>query len=437
MRKRFLSLAMIFVLPFAVAACGNYNIADENAPPQNVEEDPFAGVQEDGDLGFLSHGEANPARADDQSVLPYEYHGGEFVLDYQFVSEGKLDSIGFLLFLDGKPQAYKVNDTGAEYEYLHCFRTSEKHEEKFSFVFTPDTGEKGDTLNMTVVSVTRPDFQPDMKETSSYGWYHQSFVRVLKLHFNEDAPESDSIYGESITAFRDVSISEEKVTSSFIENELVKAGWDGVTMDTLDNSVYWTMTHDGEVVYTETIAHGNLREYYRVKPLSDECRELTKKYIYGLSFVNYNMLVTNWDADNVEEILMPRMFEDIYRVYTNEPFRAEGGLIPAEIYERVMTTCFPVSVEQVREYCGYHADAGGYEYEMIFVRQFPPFEEVVDYKYNEDGTITLYVDGVWIDYNSDYAFTNQIVVQPFPDGTFRYLSNTIEQKELELPQIGK
>lgn len=199
------------------------------------------------------------------------------------------------------------------------------------------------------------------------------------------------------------------------------------------------LTEKGYFIYTNTevVAHGNLREYYRVKPLSDECRELTRKYIYGLSFVNYNMLVTNWDADNVEEILMPRMFEDIYRVYTDEPFRAEGGLIPAEIYERVMTTCFPVSVEQVRDYCGYHADAGGYEYEMVFARQFPPFGEVVDYKQGADGTITLYVDGVWIDYNSDCAFTNQIVVQPFPDGTFRYLSNKIEQKELELPQIGK
>jgi len=199
------------------------------------------------------------------------------------------------------------------------------------------------------------------------------------------------------------------------------------------------LTEKGYFIYTntETIAHGNLREYYRVKPLSDECRELTKKYIYGLSFVNYNMLVTNWDASNVEEILMPCMFEDIYPIYTDEPFKTEGGLIPAEIYERIMTTCFPVSVEQVREYCGYHADAGGYEYEMIFARQFPPFGEVVDYKQGADGTITLYVDGVWIDYNSDYAFTNQIVVQPFPDGTFRYLSNTIEQKELELPQIGK
>ena len=104
------------------------------------------------------------------------------------------------------------------------------------------------------------------------------------------------------------------------------------------------LTEKGYFIYTntETIAHGNLREYYRVKPLSDECRELTKKYIYGLSFVNYNMLVTNWDASNVEEILMPCMFEDIYPIYTKEPFKTEGGLIPAEIYERVMTTCFDI-----------------------------------------------------------------------------------------------
>ena len=74
------------------------------------------------------------------------------------------------------------------------------------------------------------------------------------------------------------------------------------------------------------------------------------------------------------------------RKYIDEPFRTDGGLIPTEIYERVMTTCFPVSVEQVQEYCGYHADAGGYGYEMIFARQFPPFGEVVDYKQNEDGT---------------------------------------------------
>lgn len=47
------------------------------------------------------------------------------------------------------------------------------------------------------------------------------------------------------------------------------------------------------------------------------------------------------------------------------------------------------------------------------------------------------VKNIWADYNSDCAFTNQIVVQPFEDGTFRYLSNSIEQKELDLPPIAR
>lgn len=197
------------------------------------------------------------------------------------------------------------------------------------------------------------------------------------------------------------------------------------------------LTEKGYFIYTnkETIMHGSLREYYRVKPLSDECREMTKKYIYGLSFVNYNMLVTNWDVDNVEEILMPCMFEDIYRIYTGENLKVRNGMIPAEIYEPVMTTCFPVSVEQVRQSCGYQVDTNSYAYEMIYSKQFPPFGEVVNYRWNDDGTITLYVDGVWPDHNSDYAFSNCIVVIPFEDGTFRYLSNSIEKRELDIPIV--
>ena len=76
-------------------------------------------------------------------------------------------------------------------------------------------------------------------------------------------------------------------------------------------------------------------------------------------------------------------------------------------------------------------------YEMIYASPYPPFGEVVDYTENADGTITLIVDGVWPDYNSDLAFRKTVVVQPFEDGTFRYLSNSIEQIELELPPIAK
>lgn len=199
------------------------------------------------------------------------------------------------------------------------------------------------------------------------------------------------------------------------------------------------MTEKGYFIYTNaaTVMHGNLREYYRVKPLPDRCRELTDRYVCGLSYVNYNMLVTDWDAGNAEDILVPCMFEDIYRICTGEPFRAENGHIPAAVYEKIMTTYFPVSAQQLREHCGYRADTDSYPYEMILGKQFPPFGEVVDYRENGDGTITLYVDGVWIDYGSDKAFRNRIVVKPFEDGTFRYLSNSIEKRELEIPGAGE
>ena len=187
--------------------------------------------------------------------------------------------------------------------------------------------------------------------------------------------------------------------------------------------------------YEYIIPHASLRQYWRIKPLSEKCKELTEKYISGLSYVNYNLLVTNWDAENVEDILVPCMYEDIYRVYTGENLKTEDWKIPAEEYERVMTTYFPVSVEQLRENCGYDETSDSYKYEMIYARPYPPFGEVVDYTENTDGTITLFVDGVWPDYNSDQAFRNVIVVEPFEDGTFRYLSNSIEKLELDIPIV--
>lgn len=195
------------------------------------------------------------------------------------------------------------------------------------------------------------------------------------------------------------------------------------------------LTEKGYFIYTyeEGIAHAGLRQYWRIRPLPQDCWELTQKYIAGLSYVNYNLLVTDWDSSNAEDILMPCMYEDIYRIATGKNLKIVDGRIEAEKYERIMTTYLPVSEEQVRERCGYDKSSNSYEYEMIFSRQYPPFGEVVDYRKNTDGTLTLMVDGVWPDYNSDLAFRNTIVVLPFTDGTFRYLSNSIEKMELEIP----
>ena len=199
------------------------------------------------------------------------------------------------------------------------------------------------------------------------------------------------------------------------------------------------LTEKGYFIYAYeyVIAHASLRQYWRIEQLPEDCQELTEKYISGLSYVNYNVLVTNWNSSNVKDILMPCMYEDIYRISTGKNLKTEDWKIPAEEYERIMTTYFPVSVEQLKEHCGYAEGSNSYEYEMIYASPYPPFGEVVDYTKNADGTITLIVDGVWPDYNSDLAFRNTVVVLPFEDGTFRYLSNSIEQIELELPPIAR
>ena len=189
------------------------------------------------------------------------------------------------------------------------------------------------------------------------------------------------------------------------------------------------LTEKGYFIYAyETvIAHGCIRQYWRISPLSEKCRELTKKYISGLSYLDLEVLVTDWDSSNAGDILTPSLYDAIYRIHTGKILPSDTRRIPAEEYETIMTTYFPVTVEQLREHCGYDEGSDSYEYEKMHVTQYPPFGEVVDYTENADGTITLIVDGVWPDRNTDLAFRNTVVVQPFEGDTFRYLSNSVEE----------
>ena len=195
------------------------------------------------------------------------------------------------------------------------------------------------------------------------------------------------------------------------------------------------LTQKGYFIYTYSniIAHGGLKEYFRVSPLTDECRELTRKYVYGLSYVNYNMLVIDWDESNASDILVPCMFDDIYRLYTGENLKPDGGWIDADKYESVMLSMFPVTVTELRDNCDYNSEKDSYRYHVIIGKQYPPFGEVVDYTYNDDGTVSLIVDAVWADKGSDIAFRNTLTVKPEDDGTFKYMSNHIEKMECDIP----
>ncbi|MDE7203669.1 MAG: ATP F0F1 synthase subunit B [Lachnospiraceae bacterium] len=262
---------------------------------------------------------------------------------------------------------------------------------------------------------------------AAYLQKHDAMVTVYDVR-------QDGLIGALTFVYRN-SNQEDKIQTYYIGIGWQEGGEPKIKNTLISDVSKMHLTEKGYFIYTyeEQIVHSDENQYLRVKPLSEKCRELTRKYIYGLSFVNYNAFATNWDSSNVDKILMPCMFEDIYRIDTGTNLKVENDQISAEVYERIMMTYFPVSEEQLRASCGYDANSVSYPYEMIFAIPHAPFGEVVSYTEHADGTITLYVDGVWIDYNSDCAFTSEIVVQPFADGTFRYLSNRIQPKELELP----
>ena len=197
----------------------------------------------------------------------------------------------------------------------------------------------------------------------------------------------------------------------------------------INNVAEIKLTEKGYFIYAyeKVVAHACIRQYWRISPLSEKCRELTKKYISGLSYLDLDILVTDWDSSNVGDILTPSLYDAIYRIHTGQILPFDTKRIPSGEFENIMATYFPVTVEQLRECCGYDEDSNSYEYEKMHVTQYPPFGEVVDYTENADGTITLIVDGVWPDRNTDRAFRNTVAVQPFEDGTFRYLSNSIEE----------
>ncbi len=249
MRKRLIAVPLMCGALLSLAACGNYAIPDSTPPPsQPAATNPFEAAEEEtGFLAMLTHGAASPDFSESGERLPFSYDGGEFRLEYRFSLTGRMDTVGFLLFLDGQPQPYKVNDTTAEYEYCHSFPAGE--EQSFSFLFEPVTGSTGDTLSLTVVSITNPDFRPDMESTSSYGWYHQTLDSSIELQFHADAPAAHSDLVPVREFFAQSDVREEKVTAQYVENELPKQGWDGVSMDTLDRGIYFTFSCDGGITY--------------------------------------------------------------------------------------------------------------------------------------------------------------------------------------------
>lgn len=240
--KKFIIFLIMLLLCLFTTACAqdSMNTEEEIMETSSADiENPFE--MDNGDtiiLGSLFHTVAQPDIDEEGFLKPFQYNGGEFELAYEVKAEGEAKNVGFYIFLNGKPQPYRINSSEQSYEYFHVFDLKKDNEPiNFSFYFIPVSGEKGDIQNITVVSIYNPQFIPDMKETMSYGMYHTILQANYPLQMNESVDSVEYEMKEDNALLSDVIMSSEAVTAQFIETEL-NQGMQNINFETLNSYVF-------------------------------------------------------------------------------------------------------------------------------------------------------------------------------------------------------
>ena len=172
----------------------------------------------------------------------------------------------------------------------------------------------------------------------------------------------------------------------------------------------------------------------RVKPMTEEQREMSERLVLGLGYQGQNLLCSDWNAENMSELDYNGMFEYFYGMKYGEKFRSEDypNGIPKEEFESLIMEYLPVTKEQIREYAAYDEENQTYLWERLGCGNYAPsyfgtsLPEVVCINENEDGTTTLTVEAVCdMVICDDAVITHELTVRFAEDGSFQYLGNKI------------
>lgn len=173
---------------------------------------------------------------------------------------------------------------------------------------------------------------------------------------------------------------------------------------------------------------------FRVKPLDEKCRELNRKYVYPLGYERNNLLVADWDETDYSELELYDLYERFYWIKYGEsvPYEAYNGAeyeIPEEEFEEVLQSYLTIDSGQIREKTVYDRERHTYRYRPRGMGEsefsYGPYPEVVGYEEQEDGTLRLFVEAVWERKMTDRGGLSELVVRPFDDGSFQYVSNHV------------
>ncbi len=166
----------------------------------------------------------------------FTYTGGTLKLPYYAEGSGLGANCGFLLFLDGIPQPYRIESEGS-CAYLHRLSLTDSIRKDFSFYLEPVTGKAGETLTLTILSLTPQSFE-GIKELP-LGASQNFLENYVTLAFETDAVPTQPAENSNASILRSLSISEEELTPESIDSYLSDGtGTPAASVSELSTQVY-------------------------------------------------------------------------------------------------------------------------------------------------------------------------------------------------------
>ncbi len=211
---------------------------------------------------------------------------------------------------------------------------------------------------------------------------------------------------------------------------------------------FWQYTEEGYLIfegsyfldenYILTLSDTPEHTMLRILPLDEKCREYNRKYILPVGYEQNNLFLCNWSEDDFGDLDFYDLFDRFYPMIYSQPvpYMADENLgvgavyqIQGELFENVIRAYFNMDRETLRSKTTYLSELAAYEYRPrgFYEVEYPDiaYPEVVGYRENEDGTVTLHVNAVYPGGNMSKEFSHTTVIRPFSEGSFQYVSNEI------------
>lgn len=177
----------------------------------------------------------------------------------------------------------------------------------------------------------------------------------------------------------------------------------------------------------------------RVKPIKKRYDEISSKYLDILGYQGNNLLCSNWDADNLEELDYTGLYEYLYYMKYGKKFNDETYQqgIPKREFEKLMMECLPVNEQQLQKYAMYDEKRKIYAWCRLGCMNYTPnafgyaIPEITKIKKNKDGTLSIQIDAVCDMLKNDSVISHILTVKIYKDGKIKYLSNRILGKGLQ------